>query len=141
MKCSWVQAEDGGRSVCLWRCRLLSVPSGEQASGRSFIDHVVRRYFGTKCYSDVPAARRTRDGDTGNEDCWLGQQQFCWFQIKSHFYELSNDNIFLIFEQHLEKLNSLYKVKTFINSLDSQTCFEMKTSLYKFFCFSYPENN
>ena len=24
----------GGRSVCLWRCRLLSVPLGEQASGR-----------------------------------------------------------------------------------------------------------
>ena len=42
----------GGRSVCLWRCRLLSVPLGEQASGRrwdcSGLDHVVRRCFGTK---------------------------------------------------------------------------------------------
>ena len=60
------------RSVCLWRCRMLSVPLGEQASGRrwdcSGLDHVVRRCFGTKWYSDVPGARSTRDGDTSNED-------------------------------------------------------------------------
>ena len=62
----------GGRSVCLWRCRLLSVPLGEQASGRrwdcSGLDHVVRRCFGTKWYGEVPAARSTRDGDTGKKD-------------------------------------------------------------------------
>ena len=62
----------GGRFVRLWRCRLLSVPSGEQASGRrwdcSGLDHVVRRCFGTNWYSDVPGARSTRDDDTGNED-------------------------------------------------------------------------
>ena len=44
----------GGRSVCLWRCRLLSVPSGEQASGRrwdcSGLGHVAQRCFGTKWY-------------------------------------------------------------------------------------------
>ena len=57
----------GGRSVCLWRCRLLSVPLGEQASGRrwdcSGLGHVARRCFGTKWYSDVLVARSTRDGD------------------------------------------------------------------------------
>ena len=62
----------GGRSVCLWRCCLLSVPLGEQASGRrwdcSGLGHVARRCFGTKWYDDVPEARSTRDGDTGNED-------------------------------------------------------------------------
>ena len=62
----------GGRSVCLWRCCLLSVPLGEQASGRrwdcSGLGHVARRGFGTKWYDDVPGARSTRDGDTGNED-------------------------------------------------------------------------
>ena len=62
----------GGRSVCLWRCRLLSVPLGEQASGRrwdcSGLGHVARRCFGTKWYDDVPGARSTRDGDTGNEE-------------------------------------------------------------------------
>ena len=62
----------GGRSVCLWRCCLLSVPLGEQASGRrwdcSGLGHVARRCFGTKWYGDVPGARSTRDGDTGNED-------------------------------------------------------------------------
>ena len=62
----------GGRSVCLWRCCLLSVPLGEQASGRrwdcSGLGHVARRCFGTKWYSDVLGARSTRDGDTGNED-------------------------------------------------------------------------
>ena len=62
----------GGRSVCLWRCCLLSVPLGEQASGRrwdcSGLGHVARRCFGTKWYDDVPGARSTRDGDTGNED-------------------------------------------------------------------------
>ena len=48
----------GGRSVFLWRCRLLSVPLGEQASGRrwdcSGLGHVARRCFGTKWYGDVP---------------------------------------------------------------------------------------
>ena len=62
----------GGRSVRLWRCCLLSVPLGEQASGRrwdcSGLGHVARRCFGTKWYDDVPGARSTRDGDTGNED-------------------------------------------------------------------------
>ena len=62
----------GERFVYLWRCRLLSVPSGEQASGRrwdcSGLDHMVRRCFDTKWYSEVPGARSTRDGDTGNED-------------------------------------------------------------------------
>ena len=62
----------GGRSVCLWRCRLLSVPLGEQASGRrwdcSGLGHVARRCFGTKWYGEVPGARKTRYGDTGNED-------------------------------------------------------------------------
>ena len=56
----------GGRSVCLWRCRLLSVPSGEQVSGRmwdcSGLGHVTRRCFGTKWYDEVPGARSTRDG-------------------------------------------------------------------------------
>ena len=60
----------GGRSVCLWRCCLLSVPLGEQASGRrwdcSGLGHVARRCFGTKWYDDVPGARSTQDGD--NED-------------------------------------------------------------------------
>ena len=32
------------------------------------VGHVARRCFGTKWYSDVPGARSTRDGDTGNED-------------------------------------------------------------------------
>ena len=62
----------GGRSVRPWRCCLLSVPLGEQASGRrwdcSGLGHVARRCFGTKWYDDVPGARSTRDGDTGNED-------------------------------------------------------------------------
>ena len=29
---------------------------------------MARRCFGTKWYGDVPGARSTRDGDTGNED-------------------------------------------------------------------------
>ena len=29
---------------------------------------MVRRCFGTKWYGEVPGARSTRDGDTGNED-------------------------------------------------------------------------
>ena len=71
----------GGRFVRLWRCCLLSVPLGEQASGRrwdcSGLGHVARRCFGTKWYGDVPGARSTRDGDTGNEDnsSCRGQQQ------------------------------------------------------------------
>ena len=55
----------GGRFVRLWRCCLLSVPLGEQASGRrwdcSGLGHVVRRCFGTKWYDEVPGARSTRD--------------------------------------------------------------------------------
>ena len=62
----------GGRFVRLWRCCLLSVPMGEQASGRrwdcSGLGHVARRCFGTKWYDDVTGARSTRDGDTGNEN-------------------------------------------------------------------------
>ena len=62
----------GGRSVCLRRCCLLSVPLGEQASGRrwdcSGLGHVAQRCFGTKWYGDLPGARSTRDGGTGNED-------------------------------------------------------------------------
>ena len=55
----------GRRSVCLWLCRLLSVPSGDgiaEAKG-----HVARRCFGTKWYSDVPG-EYPRYCDTGNED-------------------------------------------------------------------------
>ena len=48
----------GGRSVRLWRCCLLSVLLGEQASGRrwdcSGLGHVARRCFGTKWYYDMP---------------------------------------------------------------------------------------
>ena len=62
----------GGRIVRLWRCCLLSVPLGEQDSGRrwdcSGLGHVARRCFGTKWYDEVPGARSSRDGDTGNED-------------------------------------------------------------------------
>ena len=57
----------GGRSVCLWRCCLLSVSLGEQASGRRWDCSGLglgRRCFGTKWYDDVPGARSTRDGDT-----------------------------------------------------------------------------
>ena len=47
----------GGRFVRLWRCRLLSVSLGEQASD------VACKCFGTKWYRDVPGARSspTRD--------------------------------------------------------------------------------
>ena len=59
----------GGRFV---RLALLSVPLGEQASGRRWdcwgLGHVARRCFSTKWYDDVTGARSTRDGDTGNED-------------------------------------------------------------------------
>ena len=59
----------GGRSVCLMRCRFLSVPLREQASVKrwdcSGLDHVVRRCFGTEWNCEVPGARSTRDGDTG----------------------------------------------------------------------------
>ena len=34
----------------------------------SHMGHVARRCFGTKWYDEVPEARSTRDGDTGNED-------------------------------------------------------------------------
>ena len=64
----------GGRSVRLWRkwrCCLLSVPLGEQASGRrwdcSGLGRVARRCSGTKWYDDVPGARSTRDGNDANE--------------------------------------------------------------------------
>ena len=30
--------------------------------------HVARKCYGTEWYDDVPGARSTRDGDTGNED-------------------------------------------------------------------------
>ena len=69
----------GGCFVRLWHCRLLSVPSGEHASGRrwdcSGLGHVARRCFGTKWYSDVAEAQNTRDGDTGNEE----DSSFAWF--------------------------------------------------------------
>ena len=59
----------GGCSVCLWRCRPLSVPLGEQVSewrwNCSSLNHLVQRCFGTKWYDEVPGARNTRDGDTG----------------------------------------------------------------------------
>ena len=66
----------GGRPVCLWRCCLLSVPLGEQASGRKWdcsgLGHVARRCFSTKWYDDVPGAqiiitlrRAQKFGDTG----------------------------------------------------------------------------
>ena len=46
----------GGRHFfCFWRCRMLSVPLGEQASGRIC--------FGAQWYTDVPGGRGTRDGD------------------------------------------------------------------------------
>ena len=44
-------------------CRGHGVP--ELVTG---LGHVARMYFGTKWYGDVPGARSTRDGDTGNED-------------------------------------------------------------------------
>ena len=55
------------RFICPW-CRLLSVPSGEQASGTrwncSGLDHLVRRCFVIKW----EGKGSTRNGDTGNED-------------------------------------------------------------------------
>ena len=63
---------DGGRFVRLWRCRLLSVPLEEHASGKrwdgSGMGHVARKCFGTIWYSDVPGAPGTRNGDTDTED-------------------------------------------------------------------------
>ena len=50
----------GRRSVCLWRCRLLSVPSGEQASGRRWdcSGHIWATWpedaSAPNAYSDVP---------------------------------------------------------------------------------------
>ena len=80
----------GGRFVRLWRCCLLSVPLREQASGRrwdcSGLGHVARRCFGTKWYDDVPGARSTRDGDTGNED----NSSF------ARFFKLDNDKFKII---------------------------------------------
>ena len=61
-----------GRRTLRSSLALLSVPLGEQASGRrwdcSDLSHVARRCFGTKWCGDVPGVRSTRDGDTGNED-------------------------------------------------------------------------
>ena len=55
----------GGRFVRRCRCRMLSVPLGEQALGRRWdclgLGHLARRRFGTKWYNDVPGARSTRD--------------------------------------------------------------------------------
>ena len=68
----------GGRFVRLWHCCLLSVPLGEQASGRrwdcSGLGHVARRCFGTKWYDDVPGARSIRDltPAMGTTPVWLG---------------------------------------------------------------------
>ena len=44
-------------------------------TGPSGLGHVARRCFGTKWYSDMPWARSTRDGDTGNE----GESSFARF--------------------------------------------------------------
>ena len=68
----------GGRFIRLWRNCLLSVPLGEQASGRrwdcSGLGHVARRCFGTKWYDDVPGARSIRDltPAIGTTAVWLG---------------------------------------------------------------------
>ena len=48
-----------GGFVCLWRCRLLSVPSGEQGSGlfriaQAWVTWPEGTSTGTKWYSDVP---------------------------------------------------------------------------------------
>ena len=55
-------------------CYQLPITSGRRwdCSG---LGHVARRCFGTKWYDDVPGARSTRDGDTGNED----NSSFAWF--------------------------------------------------------------
>ena len=79
----------GGRSVRLWRCCLLSVPLGEQASGRrwdcSGLGHVARRCFGTKWYGDVPGAQSTRDGDTGNDTGNEDNSSFArFFKLDKH---------------------------------------------------------
>ena len=62
----------GGCFIRLWRCHLLSMPSGDHASGRrwdySGLDHGVQRCFNTKWYSDVLGAQSTWDGDTGTEN-------------------------------------------------------------------------
>ena len=63
-----------GRRTLRSSLALLSVPLGEQASGKTRevgllgLGHVERRGFGTKWYDDVPGTRSTRGGDTGNED-------------------------------------------------------------------------
>ena len=69
-----------GRFIWLWRCRLLYVPLGEQASGRrwdcSGLVHVAQRCFGTKWYSEVTGARSRYPRWWHRQ--W-GRQQFCWF--------------------------------------------------------------
>ena len=55
-----------GVVVCC-RCHWESRPQ-EGGGDCSGLGHVARRCFGTKWYDDVPEARSTRDGDTGNED-------------------------------------------------------------------------
>ena len=83
----------GGRSVCLWRCRLLtlSVPSGEQASGRRWdcsglgprgpkvLRHQMVQWFTTGAWSTghgpemvTSAMRMTRFGQWVNLICmWM----------------------------------------------------------------------
>ena len=67
-----------GRTLCVYlrqcrHCHLLSVPSREQTSGRKWdcsgLDHMVRRCFDLKLYSNVP-------GSMGYPRWW---QQFCCF--------------------------------------------------------------
>ena len=60
----------GGRSVCLWRCRLLSVPLGEQLpqEGGGIAQAWTTWSEGASAPNgtpEVPGARSTRDGDTG----------------------------------------------------------------------------
>ena len=42
---------------------------------------MARRCFGTKWYGDVPGARGTRDGDTGNED---NSSFACFFKLNKY---------------------------------------------------------
>ena len=69
-ECCWIRAEDApfvsGVVVCCrchWESRLKG--GGEIAQAWATWPG---RCFGTKWYGDVPGARSTQDGDTGNED-------------------------------------------------------------------------